>query len=173
MLCANKIMNSHYSRRHALFAVVAVLISAACFQECQGFVPSHVARKYDSCASTAPISPSLITNDQKMNAVIFRHGSKMQQSTNTRLQMSKIDGSGRGTVIQVFVLAICVWIFTIPPEFRRAYICQTDGCIAERSKCNDCVTPSEWREGIAEYYKNGGGIEWNFEIGEQTKAAFK
>ena len=31
-----------------------------------------------------------------------------------------------------------------------------------------CVTPSAWVAGITEYYRNGGGIKWDFSIDPAT-----
>ena len=83
-----------------------------------------------------------------------------------------VDGTGRGTVIQVIVLLVCVWIFSIPPEFRRAHMCMTEACEQNRAACYDCVTQSEWIDNIASYYKNGGGIQFDFTVGEETKQLF-
>lgn len=71
-------------------------------------------------------------------------------------------GLGRGEVILPFVLAICIWMFSIPPEFRRARICPTAVTSA------DCVTGAQWMEDVQNYYKNGGGIQWDFSIDPKT-----
>lgn len=42
-----------------------------------------------------------------------------------------VDGTGRGNVILALVGLIAIWIFSIPPEFRRAHICTTDGCVGK------------------------------------------
>ena len=31
-------------------------------------------------------------------------------------------GLGRGLLLQAIVVAVCAWLFTIPPEFRRAHM---------------------------------------------------
>ena len=79
------------------------------------------------------------------------------------------DGIGRGLVLQVIVFGICAWLFTIPPEFRRAYLCPADIYCQEEGACTrECVTTSEWISGVQEYYKNGGGIQWDFSIDPKT-----
>jgi hypothetical protein len=82
-------------------------------------------------------------------------------------------GSGRGKIIQVIVLAVCVWSFSIPPEFRRARFCTTSGCVENRASCNDCVTFSEWKIKVIDYYKGGGGVNFDFSIDPATKEANK
>lgn len=83
------------------------------------------------------------------------------------------DGIGNGIVIQLLVFAICTWLFTIPPEFRRAYICPAEiFCREDEGGCTrECVTQTEWIQGVSDYYKNGGGVRWDFSIDPKTKEA--
>lgn len=77
-------------------------------------------------------------------------------STTTTLFNARYDGtSGRGLVLFGFTIFLCVWLFSIPPEFRRAYFC-SPACEENPMYCNDCVTPQQWVSGIVEYYQNGG-----------------
>jgi hypothetical protein len=62
----------------------------------------------------------------------------------------------RGNVLLGLSLLASIWIFSIPPEFRRAYFCATPSCVEQRAACNDCVTFSEWKTRLGEYYRNGG-----------------
>lgn len=74
----------------------------------------------------------------------------------TSLFNARYDGTaGRGKVLFGFVMFLCVWLFSIPPEFRRAYFC-SPACEENPMYCNDCVTPKEWISGIVEYYQDGG-----------------
>ncbi|GAX24180.1 hypothetical protein FisN_4Lh269 [Fistulifera solaris] len=94
---------------------------------------------------------------------------KQTPSTSTSLFNARYDGTaGRGLVLFGFVLFLCVWLFSIPPEFRRAYFC-SPACEENPIYCNDCVTPKEWVSGIVEYYQNGGGIQFDFSIDPKTK----
>lgn len=86
---------------------------------------------------------------------------------------NSVDGTGRGLILFGGVLAVCVWLFSIPPEFRRAHFCAVEQCVQNRSKCYDCVTFSEWTTGVGEYYKNGGGVHFDFTVAEETKALWK
>jgi hypothetical protein len=102
---------------------------------------------------------------------------RQQQVALTVQQMAKKGkydfGSDRGQVLQVLVLAICVWSFSIPPEFRRAHFCSTSRCVEDRASCNDCVTFSEWKIKVTDYYKGGGGVNFDFTIDPATKEANK
>ena len=84
----------------------------------------------------------------------------------------EVDGTGRGSIILGVVFLINVWVFSIPPEFRRAYLCPSEPCIENRAMCNDCITFDEWKSGIEDYYKNGGGIKFDFSIDPKSKAQF-
>jgi hypothetical protein len=83
-----------------------------------------------------------------------------------------ISGTKRGIPILVLVLLGNLWCFTIPPEFRRAHICPTPSCVESRQSCYDCRTLNELRAGIADYYRGGGGIKWDFSIDPSTKVDF-
>lgn len=76
-----------------------------------------------------------------------------------------IQGTGaRGQIIFAIVLSFCIWLFSIPVEFRRAYICTSPRCVINRKGCNDCKTLGELREGVTDYYRNGGGVQFDFSI---------
>jgi len=55
-----------------------------------------------------------------------------------------------------------VWFFTIPPEFRRARFCSEEQVAANPD--SHCTTGKDWREGIGQYYANGGGIKFDFSV---------
>ena len=86
---------------------------------------------------------------------------------------SQVDGTGRGVALFSVVIAVCIWLFSIPPEFRRAHFCVVEHCVQERSKCYDCVTFSEWTAGVQEYYRSGGGIKFDFTVADETKALWR
>jgi len=82
-------------------------------------------------------------------------------ATTTALSMkASQDGTGRGLYLFAIVFAACVWCFTVPPEFRRAYICD-DKCFQEKyqeaPQCKTCVSGEDWINGVKAYYANGGG----------------
>lgn len=105
--------------------------------------------------------------------LITRRRSSTQLFEKKRGGMS-IDGKDRGNYIMAVVLFLNVWLFSVPPEFRRAYICPPqDYCIEQRSRCSNCVTFQEWTDGIADYYKGGGGIQFDFSIDPATLARNK
>lgn len=78
--------------------------------------------------------------------------------------------TGRGLPIFLASLLFCTWLFTIPPEIRRTHIC-VGPCIENRDIwfCSECKTIGELKEEVSEYYRNGGGIEWDFSIDPNSK----
>lgn len=92
-------------------------------------------------------------------------------SSSTKLLLAKkedeMQGIGRGLPIMALALLATIWSFSIPPEFRRAYICSDRCSLAEnraRPQCNSCVTGEEWINGVKQYYRDGGGIQFDFSI---------
>jgi hypothetical protein len=94
-------------------------------------------------------------------------------TTNRSRENNNIDGTNQGIIMQWIALLVCIWLFSIPTEFRRAHFCTTNQCTTNRSKCYDCVTFGEWIGVIAKYYQNGGGIQFDFSIGDETKEIFR
>jgi hypothetical protein len=92
------------------------------------------------------------------------------KGTSMRLQSSEddnaaVDGTGRGLVIMAISLFACVWIFSIPPEFRRAHICTSD----RPSAASTCVQLGAWVDEVADYYRGGGGVHFDFTIDQSTR----
>lgn len=76
--------------------------------------------------------------------------------------VNEIIGIQRGLYLMGIVFFINVWIFSIPPEFRRAKICSEEQ--VRLFPDSGCVTADKWVDGIKEYYANGGGINFDFSI---------
>ena len=80
-------------------------------------------------------------------------------------QTWKTLGLDRAAIIMPIVLLINIWFFTVPPEFRRARLCSEMDTAAYPEVC---MTPKMFASGIVEYYKGGGGIQWDFSIAEDN-----
>lgn len=65
-------------------------------------------------------------------------------------------------IIFPIALLVVLWGFTVPPEFRRARIC--DAAQVEQFPDSKCITFSDWSRKVMEYYQNGGGIHWDFSV---------
>lgn len=51
---------------------------------------------------------------------------------------------------------------SVPPEFRRARICNEEDVRLHPEK--NCTTFATWKKEMAQYYKDGGGVEFDFSI---------
>jgi hypothetical protein len=151
---------------------VCTLLFAAIDTSVNGFVTKSTAQKSlglvtgeRTSSNHAPHLPTSLSSKRQQQRVLL---------TQQMASKGKYDfGSGRGKIIQVIVLAVCVWSFSIPPEFRRARFCTTSRCVESRASCNDCVTFSEWKIKVVDYYKGGGGVNFDFSIDPATKEANK
>ncbi len=144
----------------AIDTIVTGFVTKSTVQNSLGLATSN---RSDN-ASHLPTSSSSSKRQQQQVALTVQHMAKKGKYD---------DGSERGYVLQVIVVAICVWSFSIPTEFRRASFCPTTRCVENRASCNDCVTFSEWKIKVIDYYKGGGGVNFDFSIDPATKEANK
>ena len=88
-------------------------------------------------------------------------------TTTTTLSMGggsyNVDGTEEGKYILSFVFFLCVMGFSIPPEFRRARLC-TEEQVAASDPSSHCTTFNTWKSELAQYYKDGGGIKFDFSL---------
>lgn len=106
-------------------------------------------------------------NDYDENDPLF--GNDLEQA---RRRNDAIYGTGwtQGLPLLLIVFLLNAWFFTIPPEFRRTRICSEQDTMAYPERC---MTTTQFTSGIVEYYKNGGGINWNFEVGSSTREFYE
>jgi hypothetical protein len=124
------------------------------------FCPSQSIHKVPSSGIQIPLSSPFTSN---LSSTHLFDRKEPYEGGNS------IDGMGRGIVLQVIVLIICAWLFTIPPEFRRTYFCPAENYCQEPGSCEKpCTTYKEWFRNVGDYYKNGGGIQWDFSIDPKT-----
>ena len=155
--------------------VVVVLLAFASFKHTFAFT---VYEKASLCCGRSRLLPSPSTfkslRQPPPKHVTASYDRVTASSTATHAGQKRddtsYDGVGRGQYIFVVVLFICIWQFSIPPTFRRAKFCPP-ACAKERTLCrNPCVTVEEWTNDIVQYYRNGGGIQWDFSIDPNTLA---
>ena len=114
-------------------------------------------RRRATVATSASSSSLFLASDDNKN-----------EGTNAQNYLS--DAQNRGYVLQGFVLLVCLWFFSIPPEFRRQPICsqETYDYYVSRDGSTNCVTSDMWTNEIKDYYANGGGIQFDFSIDPAT-----
>eukprot|EP00523_Entomoneis_sp_CCMP467_P003224 CAMPEP_0168742710 /NCGR_PEP_ID=MMETSP0724-20121128/13177_1 /TAXON_ID=265536 /ORGANISM="Amphiprora sp., Strain CCMP467" /LENGTH=198 /DNA_ID=CAMNT_0008790269 /DNA_START=155 /DNA_END=751 /DNA_ORIENTATION=- len=106
-------------------------------------------------------------------------------TTTTQKTTTKVnDGSGRGAILLGIVLLLNVWLFSLPPSFRRQDLCRPEEYDVQQQQVlalaqqggysgggaplfeYPCVTP--WRRSIVDYYQSGGGVVFDLSIDPRT-----
>ena len=82
-----------------------------------------------------------------------------------------VSGGDRGLILFAVVLAINIWMFSIPPSFRRQQLCPAE--YLEQYPQAECITAETWRGQIVDYYRNGGGVQFDFSVDPATVAKNK
>lgn len=139
------------------FTIIVSLICIALLEGVVSFVTSPSSRTGSGFVQTLGSSGPLLRKQPLTRVVSVQLGKTPNE----------IYGIDRGIPILAFALILSAWLFTIPTEFRRAHFCASDQCV--QARCNDCMTVSEWGSGIRDYYRNGGGIKWDFSIDPNSK----
>ena len=75
------------------------------------------------------------------------------------------DGTNVAPFLLVAAFAVCVWLFTIPVDLRRAKICTAQQVIDNPD--SRCVTWDNWTQSVSEYYKSGGGVQFDFSVDKE------
>lgn len=114
-------------------------------------------------------------SDIGLNDRVLSFAPRRSESSAMRLRSSEdgnaaVEGTGRGLFVMAISLFACVWIFSIPPEFRRAHICTSNrpsSVVVDGS--NKCVPLGAWVDDVADYYRGGGGVQFDFSIDQSTR----
>lgn len=142
---------------------------------CQPQHPRNILTSSGSALSNDKLPSPMTSSSDKSSSLpaVVASSTRLFQQPPGKKQVSA-DGTGRGAYLLGIVLLACLWVFSIPPEFRRAYLCGSERCEQDRTAylCNDCITTKEWREGIMDYYRSGGGIQFDFSIDPNSKMKF-
>lgn len=120
-------------------------------------------------ASTLPVVASSPSSHPAATSSIqsrlsIRLQEKRKDTTNAERGSDEVNalmGLDRGKYLLALVFAVCVWFFTVPVEFRRTKICTE---VQTRDFPDVCMTSAQFTSGIADYYKNGGGIKFDFSV---------
>lgn len=128
--------------------------------------PSAISSR--ACGSKLPTNGLPLSSPSLSGFVESRPSTELQVKKNDISSeergsdnVNSLIGLDRGVYLQAIAVAICIWFFTIPVEFRR-----TKFCSEEQTRANPevCMTAKQFSSGIADYYKNGGGIKFDFSI---------
>ena len=139
--------------------VTGILVAALSAHTTEAFAPISKQASAAACASqffTSARRDVLNVGDRLSTTLLAepKFGDPDYQGDPTGLK--------RGAVILPIMFLINVWMFSIPVEFRRARFCSAEQVRANPT--SKCMTWETWRNGVVEYYANGGGVKWDFSI---------
>lgn len=154
----------HFARLVAMLALTTVLHTSEAFTASSA-VTKNIRVFGAEQPPSASRSPSTRTDNfvgVSMSPTELR--ARKKDLTNAERGNDKVNsiiGIDRGLYLWAIVLAVNVWFFSIPVEFRRTRICNE----ADTAQFPDrCMTANQFKSGIRDYYANGGGIKWDFSI---------
>ena len=160
--------------------VLSVALLSRCHSVCAFTIETHRALS-KSKSKSSPFS-SRIRDPTRFTPIIQFRSKKRNQilclnAENDPRQApagKKVDGTGRGVYLLVLSLIVAIWFFTIPTELRRTHWCFSERCEQHPSEylCYNCVSFGEWKNQVVDYYRNGGGVVFDFTVGEETKALY-
>jgi len=143
-------------------SLVAALLLLCCVERVTSFTANYSSSRLPiKTTSLIPNNKNRHINSNKVYKVY-----NTVPTTTTTLQMnggSNVDGSKEGRVLLIISCLAVVWGFSIPPEFRRARIC-TEEQVAAAAKEAHCTTFDNWKSELSQYYKDGGGVKFNFSV---------
>mmetsp|Transcript_101 Transcript_101/g.163 ORF Transcript_101/g.163 Transcript_101/m.163 type:complete len:168 (-) Transcript_101:198-701(-) len=160
---------NHLTRQIRLVAFM--LVTFLCADLARSFSPLQTRSTVRSSSQRLPLPPVAGSA-----SVWSGHMTKQGRSSSAAAKSSNVvvlqsfklpegadpTGLRRGIVVLGIVGVICVWIFSIPVEFRRAKLCSE--LQVQENPESRCMTASGWASGIQDYYANGGGINFDFTV---------
>ena len=75
------------------------------------------------------------------------------------------DGTNVAPFLLVAAFAVCVWLFSIPVDLRRAKICSAQQVVDNPE--SRCITWDKWTQSVSDYYKSGGGVQFDFSVDKE------
>lgn len=128
-------------------------------------LPLLAPTRHDTTNITPNIKNSM--NNLHAAATTFSTSTTSLQMNFTPPSENDPTGLKEGFVLFGIVLLLNVWLFSVPPEYRRARFCsEEDVALYPDSKC---TTFKAWRTGIMDYYANGGGVQFDFSIDPDSR----
>jgi hypothetical protein len=131
--------------------LLASLVVLLCMDSSQAFVVPTQHR-----VTTAPsFSRSLPGWDPSSTTLPLSNNSNEEENNDPL-------GISRGAILFLVVALANLWLFSVPPEFRRARNCSEEQVLLHPGR--NCMTAEMWWGGIADYYRNGGGVQFDFSM---------
>ena len=150
--------------------LISFLVAASFATTAHGFMVPHQvglsSTRHQVRGPPPPSAPSMLTSSSQRFLSNQNDESSFQRKIN--------DGSGRGAILLGIVMLLNVWLFSLPPSFRRQNVCTPE--VYERLEQAGvqpgderyCITMEMWKDSIADYYAKGGGVVFDLSIDPRT-----
>ena len=142
--------------RMAILLLVASAASA--FLVAPPLAPPLLTRSCDGTSRSAP--PQLMCSTEERSTELQQRISEMQQRNQRR-----------GAYVLGAVVAVCIWLFSVPPDIRRTNICGLAG--------GECTELPALGQRVASHYATCGRTEdapaciaFDFSIDPRSRASF-
>lgn len=126
----------------------------------------------------APHAISLVAPATRLTPAVLPRAAQpvlcepLSEDVQQRIAAMQAKNQRNGAYVLAGVVAICVWLFTVPPDIRRSNICSADGQ-------SGCVELPVLARRVARHYETCGRtasapacIAFDFSIDPRSRAAF-
>ena len=121
-----------------------------------------------------PLLPQTCSRRRTSSPLMQQPDGQPARSVQEQIAEMQERNQRRGGYVLGFVVAICVWLFTVPPDIRRTNICGLDG-----SGSAGCTELSALGSRVADHYATCGRTEgapacvaFDFSVDPRSKASF-
>jgi len=148
------------SRPALLIATLLALVGS--LSRANSFVPTPPRAVRARHARGAPPIPASAGAGVAVVVVVVASPPTSSLRMNFTPPEDNVGGLREGKYILIFAMLLSVWLFSIPPEFRRARLCSVEDVALYPER--HCTTFRAWREGVVDYYAKGGGVSFDFSV---------
>ena len=123
-----------------------------------------------SAALTAAAELPKLTASRTSSAtatVLHAKNDGSEDTDNEPKGYTKETGLVEGYYLFGLAMLVSIWMFSVPVEYRRAQLCSEQEVIDNPT--SNCMTMDTWTSGIADYYRNGGGVKFDFSVDPNSK----
>lgn len=146
------------ARSSALLALISLVVFAITSQAFTGTTRIDGFRRGYKTPLSRVGSIATSNDSSSTNLMARKDVSNAERGSD---KVNNLMGLDRGKYLWVIVIALNIWFFSVPTEFRRTRICNEADSAAYPTRC---MTSEQFTKGISDYYKNGGGIKFDFSI---------
>lgn len=141
---------TYLSSKVQSFVLVALFYLSGSVTTSEAFITSASTIRRNECLPPASrVFPNSFHAAYSTTLYVKKELSNAERGSDN---VNNLIGIDRGLYLFAIVMAINVWFFSVPVEFRRTRICNEEDSAAYPTKC---MTGKQFRTGVSDYYKNG------------------